>query len=125
MSNDESAAPAVRRNTPMRQHERRIAELNDRLRSTFSGGLVVVTIGIRSFGDIRTASIFAAVRRFDAFNVDNDPHDEHDFGSFTDQADRIFWKIDYYDRELTGASPDATDEAATTRVLTIMLAAEY
>ncbi|MFZ2108608.1 MAG: DUF3768 domain-containing protein [Roseiarcus sp.] len=38
---------------------------------------------------------------------------------------RCFRKIDYYDRATEMGSPDPADPAATTRVLTIMLADEY
>ena len=65
------------------------------------------------------------VERFDTFTPDNDPHHEHDFGSFEHDGERIFWKIDYYDRSLTNGSEDPSDPAQTTRVLTIMLASEY
>jgi hypothetical protein len=63
-------------------------------------------------------------RRSSAF-PDNDPFEEHDFGSFEHDGERIFWKIDYYDRSLTKGSGAPSDPAQTRRVLTIMLASEY
>ena len=50
---------------------------------------------------------------------------EHDFGAVDESGVRCFWKIDYYDREMTMHSDDAADPAVTTRVLTVMLAEEY
>jgi hypothetical protein len=55
----------------------------------------------------------------------NDPHEEHDFGSFEAEGHTIFFKIDYFDRSLTYHSPDPTDPAVTVRVITVMLADEY
>jgi Protein of unknown function (DUF3768) len=52
-------------------------------------------------------------------------HGEHDFGSFTLAGRKFFWKIDYYDKELRYGSENPADPAATTRVLTLMLASEY
>jgi Protein of unknown function (DUF3768) len=57
--------------------------------------------------------------------VTNDPHGEHDFGSFEYSGQTIFWKIDYYDMRLKWGSPDPADPAVTRRVLTILLAEEY
>jgi hypothetical protein len=37
------------------------------------------------------------VQAFAALTQDNDPHQEHDFGSFELAAENFFWKIDYYD----------------------------
>jgi len=72
------------------------------------------------------ADILERVRTFTAFTSHNDPPGEHDFGSFEFGNERIFWKIDYYDR--TGeryGSPAPSDPRVTTRILTIMLADEY
>ena len=59
------------------------------------------------------------------FTEDNDPHGEHDFGSFELAGRKFFWKIDYYDANMEFGSEDPADPAKTTRVLTIMLAEEY
>ena len=50
---------------------------------------------------------------------------EYDFGALTVEGERIFFKIDYLDRGLTGHSPDPADATVTARVLTVMLAEEY
>jgi len=55
--------------------------------------------------------ILERVKRVDHFTEDNDPYGEHDFGSFDQAADKIFWKIDYYDTSLTFGSPDPSDPA--------------
>jgi hypothetical protein len=116
----------------------KIAELNDRFRKAtgssdpvgISLGKKVMTSGIRDLGLIATVEIAERVAAFDSFTKDNDPHGEHDFGSFDQDGNRIFWKIDYYDRSSFGTgrdmgSEDPSDPAMTLRVLTIMLAAEY
>ena len=103
----------------------RIRQLNDQLRTTCTGGAVVCTNGIAALPEAIRKRIMTAIRTFDAFTTDNDPHGEHDFGAVEVDDDKIFFKIDYYDRDMQMHSPDATDPAVTTRVLTIMLADEY
>jgi hypothetical protein len=102
-----------------------IRELNDDFRRTFVGGLVMITAGVEAISDEQRRSLLAKVRAFDAFTEDNNPHCEHDFGAVDEAEVRCFWKIDYYDREMTMHSDDAADPAVTTRVLTVMLAEEY
>jgi hypothetical protein len=103
----------------------RIRELNDSLRRTLSGGEVFFTRGIDALPIYERAFILDRVCAFDDFTPDNDPHGEHDCGSFEHGGKTIFWKIDYYDLSLENGSPDPSDPALTRRVLTIMLAEEY
>ena len=100
-----------------------VRTLNDQFRTRLIGGRVMMTRGIAGRPD--SNAILKRVTQFDAFSPDNDPHGEHDFGSFDYGDDTIFWKIDYYDMDLQQGSPDPSDETVTTRVLTIMLAEEY
>ncbi len=62
---------------------------------------------------------------FSDFTPENDPHGEHDFGSFAVAGRKFFFKIDYFDAAMEFGSEDPADPAKTTRVLTIMLAEEY
>jgi hypothetical protein len=103
----------------------KIRALNDAFRRTFIGGKVMMTAGIAALPDAAQAAVLDEVRKFDAFTADNDPHGEHDFGSFEVDGRKIFWKIDYYDAAMEFGSEDPADPAKTTRVLTIMLASEY
>lgn len=66
-----------------------------------------------------------SVRNYDDFTNDNDPHSEHDFGSFEFEGYACFWKFDYYSRDLKWGSDDPADTQKTCRVLTVMLASEY
>lgn len=103
----------------------RIRELNDKFRQSFIGGRVLATIGIRDSGEAFMSAAMEAVQNFDAFTPDNDPHNEHDFGSIVVNGQKVFWKIDYYSADLTSGSPNPSDPNETCRVLTIMLAREY
>ena len=103
----------------------RIRELNDAFRSTFAGGNVVMTAGVDALPDMVKAEALKQAATFDDFTEDNDPHAEHDFGSFELCGRKFFWKIDYYDRAMEYGSEDPSDPAKTTRVMTVMLASEY
>lgn len=102
-----------------------IRTLNDRLRQNLSEGTAVMTPGIAALGAEAVARIVKTIAIFDDFCHANDPHQEHDFGSFDADGQTIFFKIDYYDKSLTRHSPDAADRSVTERVITIMLAEEY
>ena len=84
-----------------------------------------MTRSIAALGEERVCAIVDAVKAYDTFNGDNDPHGEHDFGAFDDGDERVYWKIDYYDADCVYGSEDPTDPEKTTRVLTILLAEDY
>jgi hypothetical protein len=105
---------------------RKIAMLNDLCRKAMGvTGRLVQTSGINALPPEDQSAIREKVEAFNTFTEDNDPHEEHDFGAFEHNGERIFWKIDYYDRTMTKGSEDPTDPNQTIRVLTIMLASEY
>ena len=103
----------------------RIRLLNDNFRSTFVGGQTVMTAGVNELPLDTKARVLLAVQSFSNFTKDNDPHREHDFGSFEIEGESYFFKIDYYAPDMDGGSEDPADPEKTTRVLTIMRADEY
>ena len=103
----------------------RIRALNDQLRQNFADGMVVMTPGVAALGPAAVERIVKTIAVFDDFCHVNDPHEEHDFGSFEADGHMIMFKIDYLDRDLSMHSPDPADPSVTQRVITIMLAEEY
>jgi len=103
----------------------RIRGLNDQFRRTFVGGRIVLTAGVTELPKHIREMVLRNVATFDTFKPDNDPHGEHDFGAFDVAGNKIFFKIDYYDKTLEFGSPNPSDPTVTTRVMTIMLAEEY
>lgn len=103
----------------------RIARLNDELRKHGRGGTLVVTRGVATLEDYCPLKLKAALAAYDAFDPDNDPHGERDFGDLEIFGADLLWKIDYYDSECCFGSDDPADPNQTHRVLTVMLASEY
>ena len=103
----------------------RIRDLNDAFRRTFSGGKVMMTCGVAELPDMVKAKALQLVATFDQFSDENDPHGEHDFGSFELANRTFYWKIDYFDERCEFGSEDPSDPKRTARVLTLMLATEY
>ena len=125
-----------------REQTARIARLNDLARKAMGVACTVVaTVGFRSLSEVDQSQVRQLIETYDAFDEDNDPHGERDFGAIDqlgdgrwttdrprlrdDERERVFWKLDYYDRDMRFASEDAANPAVTRRVLTIMLADEY
>ena len=102
-----------------------IKTLNDNLRKHLIGGKIVLTQGIEAKTYEAIAEIMLKIRHFSHFTPDNDPYNEHDFGSFDYKGEKIFWKIDYYDKNYQYLSEDPANPNLTNRVMTVMLASEY
>ena len=96
-----------------------ISMLNDKFRKSSLG--VTLTCGVQAVQDL--SGLMRAIREFDDFNEDNDPYGEHDFGRLDWNGDKVFWKIDYYNKTLDGWADPLTKECQ--RVMTVMLADEY
>lgn len=58
-------------------------------------------------------------------SIGDDPHSERDMGFLNFLGERIIFKIDYYDLDREYGSDNPADPAVTSRVMTIMLAADY
>ena len=84
-----------------------------------------MTAGIAALGPAIVDRIVRTVTTFDDFTRENDPYGEGDFGAFNVEGSVVFFKIDYYDRQLELHSPDPADANVTSRVITIMLGSEY
>lgn len=97
-------------------------ETNDALRAKIPyilpPNILVITRGIATLGPKAVADILLRVKEFSEFNEDNDPWEEHDFGSFfyesEEPREKIFWKIDDY-----------AGQEGYNLVLAVMLASEY
>lgn len=110
----------------MENKAERIAQLNDEFRKTAGpSGHVYMTQGIQALLPEDQFQILNLVKTFNEFSEDNDPYREHDFGAFDHKGERIFWKIDYYDKSMQYGSEDPADPEVTERVMTVMLAREY
>lgn len=103
----------------------RIRVLNDAFRRTFNGGRVLLSASVAELPACVKAEALHRVASFNDFTLENDPHGEHDFGSFELVSRRFFWKIDYYDEDCQSGAEDPADPDNTTRVLTLMLAEDY
>lgn len=110
----------------MSDKAQRIAQLNDLARTAMGvGGRLIQTPGISALPAADQSRIREKVETYNGFTDGDDPYGERDFGTIEHNGNRIYWKIDYYDKGMERGSEHPEDPAKTTRVLTIMLAEEY
>jgi len=97
----------------------KVASINDDFRKRGDG--VTITAGVQLLEDLY--GLLESVRWYEDFTADNDPYEEHDFGSLVWCGERVFWKIDYYDATLREWCDPESPECR--RLLTVMLASDY
>lgn len=102
-----------------------VRTLNDFFRISGNGGQIFTTPGFENLPDELKFEAICMLRTEQTFDENDDPWHEHDFGTILIAEHELFWKIYYYDIDYNGYSPDPSDPAVTSRVLTIMLASEY
>jgi hypothetical protein len=111
----------------------RIRALNDLLRQNAFSNLaaipgrfsVMVTEACCALSDQQLNELLEKVATFTAFEEGNDPYQEHDFGAIAHAGSMFYFKIDYYDLDLSAGSPNPADTACTVRVLTVLRADEW
>jgi hypothetical protein len=104
-----------------------IAEINDRFRQKGDGSLgqTVFTQQVAAMPSEDRAAIVLLVRLFNDFSEENDPLDEHNFGSVDHKSKTYFWRFEYWDKNYECRSKNHSNLAITRRVLTIMHSSEY
>jgi hypothetical protein len=102
-----------------------MSRLNDEFRSTFEDGRVFMTAAVNALSPEVRAAAIVAVQAHAVFAKEDDPYEDHDWARFELGGQSFVWTIDRYDETHTYRSKDPCDPDVTTRVLTLMLAADY
>lgn len=114
-TNDSNSTPTKPNNSC--ENLSAIAVKNDQIRKTFTCCKLVFTPSVAARNDLDM--IVNAIREFNQFTLENDPHGEHDFGKVIVNGGSYFWKFDYYDENFEFFKEDGN------RVLKIMHVSEY
>ena len=97
-------------------HDRaRIIELNDKLRTTFSGGKVQTSPGSFELDARLRGRALCVMTLYNKF----DDESEHNWGAFNFAGYSFEWCIEYRSKDGTGISPDPADPEKTLRALTL------
>ena len=105
---------------------KRIAELNDQFRKNpHIHGKLVMTAAVAAKGPYFALKCIAAIRHA-VFEKGNDPYGERDFCTIEVDGEKLFFKIDCYDKhDQNYGSEDPADPIKTLRVGTIMFPSDY
>lgn len=106
-----------------------IAKHNDELRingKAINGRIILVGDLMNEVDDVeKMSAVIAALKGFSDFNQGNDPHGEHDYGSFEVNGELMMFKVDYYALNEEELSEHPEDPNVTVRVLSVFYAHDY
>ena len=74
-------------------------KINDQMRR--NQHRIFLSKGIQSYTNPELTDIMNIVRNFKNFNLSNDPHKEHNFGTFMYKGEKLLWRIDTHYPENT------------------------
>ena len=97
--------------------------MNDAQRRALIG--VMCTVSVDALPPAERAELLLRLQAYDDWKPGNDPYGEHDFGALVVEGRKYFFKVDYFNLELTGHSLDPANPAVTRRVIMLMRADEY
>ena len=86
---------------------------------------MVCTQGFHCLDPETQHKVFQKIQAYKDWDSGNDPYGEHDFGVVDADSERFYFKIDYWNKDLTEGSSNPVDPKKTCRVMTIMLTSEY
>ena len=97
--------------------------LNDKARQNLNN--YSLSQAVQGLNEESLQQLLEQVKTFNEFSEDNDPWDEHDYGRIEFEGNTYLWKIDYYNKNMTGHSPNSADDSVTRRIICVMRSDEY
>jgi hypothetical protein len=97
-----------------------VRQFNDQCRKTFSACTILVAPIVEGLPDDEKATLIEAVRTFEQFNDEDDPHHEHQFDRIELFGKSWCWLFLYYDDMLRLCSKCPPAAKKTDRILLIM-----
>ncbi len=104
----------------MTRHQKIVA-LNDGLRQSFEGGIVLLSLGVLKLVNQNTDELKKTLATYNRFD---DAGDEHDYGKTSFRGKDVIWEITSYDKDLEDLSPDPANLKVTSRFMTVFLKEE-
>jgi hypothetical protein len=88
-------------------------------------GKIVMTRNVADMGPVFLVKCLYTLKVYDAFTKDNDPYGEHDMCTFEVDGQKVWFKIEYFNHDMTAGSEDPANPAVTVRLGTLLFPEDY